>query len=244
MTTRSSVRESARGALRDHIERMRASHEDVLEAIQSGRRGRFLPFELNDDERLVACALALSVRESNSSGCAIFSRLSHIDAGVLVIPGRGKISYLDDSAPELDKFAAWFFPSGHGRYVALVEAISHAAKPARITVAKRVSIEIPVTRWTAKALEKRSVTISFVGAQFDSTSADQLRDADAGVTFGEQSLNVEVSRPEAILRMSAAAELGRWLRVESGGDFRAFLRLRPFSSKTRELDCGGERGGA
>jgi hypothetical protein len=225
----SAVHDVARLALHGYVERTRAPHEDLLAAIDGCEGGPCLPFELDEDERLVAQALGLAARDSNGQGCAIFSRLSRVDAGALLVPVLGHITYLDDSAPELDRLAAWFYPGGRERYFSMVESLTETTQAARVSVGKRLSIEIPVTNATAAMLKRRPVTVSLIDDSAGGTAGDLLQGADVTVSGDDRSLRIEFSRPEAVLRLSAAAELGRWLRAESGSEFRAFLRLPPLS---------------
>ena len=231
------VQQEVRNALHRFAVAPRATYSRMIEAIDEVRGGPCLPFELTDDERLVTHALALNMRVSQGTGIAIFSNQSYIDAGALVVSNCGEVTYQDETAPNLQPLSSWLYPTGRDRYLQLRETLVPQIRPATFSLGKRLAFTLPVTRPTAAALQRSQLSVNLVDEQFASAKSGELGGADVAVSCSKDSLKLEVSRPEAILRMSAAAELGRWLRVESGSDFRAFLRLRPLSSKTRELDA-------
>lgn len=229
--------DQVRRRLRGTVRRAAEPEKQVLQEMEKVRGGPCMPFGLDGDEWLVAKALALDMRQSKGAGTAIFSNLSFVDAGALTLGSEGAPRYLDESAPKLEGLASWFYPRGRESLRKANASLQRHCPPTRFAAEKRLTYSIPVTRPTAAVLKRAQPTVSLLNEHFEVFKAGELRGGDVTVRVEDELMQIEVNRPEAILRISAAAQLGRWIGVGVGEEFRAYVRLRLPGSPERQLGC-------
>lgn len=227
-----SIRESLRAHVLDPT-----SNSRLIAAFDRQRGGPCLPFELNDDQRLVAHAL-ISRRRPSSPDCFVFSALSRINAGALGVERTTIRRYFDSAAPPVEYQDAWFYPGNADRYREAINGVTAAPLSAQLSVEKSLTIVFPLGSKTAIELSKTDFqfTTSLVN-DGESSERKSLRiNAKYAVDNKKNTLTITLRDPNDILRFTATAEVGGWV-VVSLNQYKFVARLRPIDSAQLKLSC-------
>jgi hypothetical protein len=224
-----------RAVLLGHRELAPAENRARMQALDALRGGPCLPFELGEDERLVAHALLAPWRSGSAGNVTVFSALSLTNAGAALLDGEGHLVWRDVEPVAVTTADSWLYPATAGACAAALRSPGEDARHARLSIGKTLRLQLPVCRRSIMTLGKlHEVTASLWDREFSAQSMRRLSSCRWETSPARNELVLEVRAPEDILRFTASAELQGWLRV-AGDAFGVCLRLSPLEAMH---ECG------
>jgi hypothetical protein len=215
--------------------------QQLLRAFDALKGGPCLPFELGEDERIVAHAMLASWHTQVPGRLVLFSALSQTDAGAVILGDEGKLEWRDVEPIPVTVADSWLYPASAPACLAALRGQDWEMRRAQLDIGKTLSLRVPVSARAATALAPRcELSASLWNRDFDESSRQWLRSCRWQVDAKRREILMELHSPEDILRFTAAAELHGWLRI-AGDAFGGCVRLAPLDAAEAGLSviCGG-----
>lgn len=225
-----------RTAVREYIS-ANAVDADLLANFDAQRGGPCIPFELSDDERLVAQALIAKRDRYSHRDVYLFGALSMSDAGAVRARRDLSYAYFDSDPVSVGSDDSWFYPANTREYRSRVERLASDTREAKLVVDRELRVRLPLSDHSMARLGRsQRVSVTLLDDDFSSSAggADLTVRADLDKQLME--LSLVIPSPEDLLRVTASAELNGWLLVQSE-NFGAAVHLKPIGGAEDSLSC-------
>lgn len=236
---RTDIKDRLTETLDRELARPMKRHAGVIGKVRSNLGGPCIPFQLSLHSWSAAKCLVAEMLDKRGGPGVIGSELSHIDGGALVVKAGGVVEYFDVEWPprkpsftenEMRNVDPWFefWPSGLSVLQQQMEVARSQPTSAQIVIRKQLCIEIPLSPKTAQILASAKFgryEAHLLGRDFKSSSLTHLEGCRFGIAQEADLLRIVVVEPETALRVSGAAEVGKYLWIFQPKIFSALVRL-------------------